>query len=80
MIPYVGQTVLVEGIHANGCNVHPAIITRNWAPGMAAPVCVNLTVLPDNELPITRTSVMVFGSRKDALAGGQGLVAYPVEA
>ena len=82
MIPHIGQTVLTEGIHSNGTSVQPAVITRVWAAGqslLAGSVLVNLTVLPDLVAPITRGSVPLFASRADALAGGQGLVAYPLE-
>ena len=83
MIPHVGQTVLTEGIHSNGVTVHPAMISRVWSPGqalLAGPVAVNLTVFPDAAPPASRTSVMLFACRKDALASGGGLVAYPLEA
>jgi hypothetical protein len=83
MIPHVGQTVLTEGITSNGLTVHPAIITRVWSPGQslgAGPVAVNLTVLPDGASWTSRSSVMMFAGRREALVGGQGLVAYPLEA
>ena len=82
MLPYVGQTVLTEGIHSNGATVHPAIITRVWSPGqalLAGPVCVNVQVLPDCAPPSSRSSITMFASRADALASGSALVAYPVE-
>lgn len=80
MIPFVGQTVLTEGVHSNGVTVHPGIITRVWSAGLALPVAVNVTIFPDNSAPMSRPSVTMFACRREALAGGQGLVAYPLEA
>lgn len=82
MIPFVGQSVLTEGIHSNGTNVHPAVITRVWSPGQslaAGPVNVNVTVFPDLHPPVSRGTVPLCLSRMEALASGAGLVAYPLE-
>ena len=79
MIPHLGQTVLTEGVHSNGSTIHSAIVTRVWSPGQCLPVAVNLTVLPDAAPPMSRSSVTLYACRRDALASGGGLVAYPVE-
>ena len=82
MIPFVGQTVLTEGISSNGVTVHPAIVTRVWSPGQAlaaGPVALNVTVLPDLHPPVSRSSVLLFANREAARASGNGLAAFPVE-
>jgi len=51
--PSLGRIVLFRAHHANGKSEHPAIITRVWSNE-----CVNLTVFPDTQLPISYTSVL----------------------
>lgn len=83
MIPHVGQTVLVHGIKSNGADVHPAIITRNWSTGMdlnAGIIAVNLTIFPDDDAPIHRTSVPLCKDRATACGCGSQIAAYPTEA
>lgn len=82
MKPYVGQSVLVMGIKANGSDLHPAVITRLWGKpdhdlDTDGVVAVNLTIFPDAEPPLQRTSVPLFSTRPLALGSGSQLSAYP---
>ena len=67
-IPTIGRTVIVRGIGGNGADESPAIITRAWSSRDTADgaVAVNLTVLPDMQPPVPRSSVMLFDT--EALA------------
>ena len=64
MIPTKGRIVILLGIHSNGSDEHPAVITRAWAAHDTSlgPVAVNLTIFPDMQPPTTRSSVMLFES------------------
>lgn len=70
MIPTIGLTVIVTGYSSNGAEEHPAVITRSWSTrdtreGAAA---VNLTIFPDQCMPVLRSSVMLFETRDEARA------------
>lgn len=70
MIPTIGRTVIVLGIEANGALEQPAIITRSFSERDTrdCPACVNLTVLPDSQMPRLCGSVTLFETREQAMA------------
>lgn len=75
----IGSTVIALGVYSNGASVAPGIITRVWSTTdmKHGPVAVNLTVFPDNQLPILRSSVMLYETEQDAVKAAQsGNVAY----
>ncbi|MCA0240214.1 MAG: hypothetical protein LCI02_05085 [Proteobacteria bacterium] len=77
MIPTIGRDVILHGHHANGSLNHPAKITRVWSANTDTangPVCVNLIVFGDNEVPHVRTSVMLYESRDEAFAACAGVM------
>lgn len=81
MIPTQGRTVIVAGIHSNGLDHHPAVITRAWGQGdtKQGAIAVNLTIFPDTAPPTHRTSVMLFETEKQAREqqnGSHNLVAW----
>jgi hypothetical protein len=68
----LGDTVIIFGVHSNGATEHPAIITRLWGqsdPGVT-PLHINVHVLPDDYVSHTRSSVMLYGSLKQATDAG----------
>ena len=54
MKPSIGRIVIFTGLVSNNSNEHPAIINRVWSD-----VCVNLTVFPDCDVPICKTTVIL---------------------
>lgn len=70
MIPRQGLSVIVLGIEANGIGEQPAIITRTWSKRDTkdGAIAVNLTVFPDTCMPMLRSSVMLFETRREASA------------
>lgn len=68
MKPTLGRIVRYHGYEANGNRQHPAIITRVWSEGSLNGeqyTVVNLTVFPDCEQPVIRSSAYLF---KDELS------------
>ena len=67
-----GRSVLViTPFHYNGEDTHPGIVTRVWVecePGDPAGSYINVTVLPDANLPFVATSVHLFDTREQAMA------------
>ena len=57
--PSLGRIVIFHGLESNGINEHPAIINRVWSD-----TTVNLTVFPDNNSPIVKTSVVLDESKQ----------------
>lgn len=64
----IGRTIIVLGIHSNGSDEHPGVITRVWSNKDTAeePVMVNATVFPDCSAPVSRGSIMLHDSRAAA--------------
>jgi hypothetical protein len=80
MIPTLCRSVILLGIHSNGSDRHPAVITRVWGNGdtAAGPVLVNLTIFPDNAPPTTRGSVQLYDTEALARAAQAGNPHAPV--
>jgi hypothetical protein len=65
----IARSVIFQGIHSNGANEHPAVITRVWndyQDTKDGPVLVNLTVFPDMGDPVNYSSVPLYESRQEA--------------
>jgi len=72
MRPSIGRIVLVRTMQwFNGSNVHPAMITRVWmdVDTETDVAMVNLQVLPDCAPPYCLTSVSLFDTPEQAMAG-----------
>jgi hypothetical protein len=85
MKPYLGQPVVVHGIHANGSVEQAAVITNAWGDKDPADglVRVNVTVFPDCGIPVCKGSVLFFNDRASAKAADlthEPFFAFPVEA
>lgn len=70
MIPSISRQVVAKGLHSNGTDTHPAIITRVWrnAEPSDGIVLVNLVIFPDLDQPVVRGSVRMFETSSDANA------------
>lgn len=77
-----GRSVLViTPFHYNGEDTHPGIVTRVWVecePGDPAGSYINVTVLPDANLPFVATSVHLFDTREQAMAHRRAHAHHPV--
>lgn len=70
MVPYITAMVVSVGPPSNGAIKHAAIVTRVFSDDDTAggPVLVNLTVFPDQVVPISMQSVLLFEAEQDAMA------------
>lgn len=81
-IPSLGRSVHVLNAMPNRTAPEAAVITRVWSSHTSLIGMVNLTVLPDCEMPVCKTSVPLFVNEEAAishLAGFPGhhpIVAY----
>lgn len=88
MVPSIARAVIVLGIHSNGTDTQPAVITRVWGEGgidtRDKPVMVNVTVFPDVGEPFAQGSIHLYETEAAARAIHQAdaergiLTPYPV--
>lgn len=80
-MPSLGRIVIIHGIHSNGTDDHPAIITYVWGREVDPTVwCCNLTIFPDFGDPRPLTSINLFPTKDAALAWRSKQTVNPVVA
>lgn len=67
----IGRIVIFEGdVFSNGTRVHPSIVNRVWDDKTEVmdqnKVLVNVMVLPDCGMPVSRTSIPLFEDKAEA--------------
>lgn len=75
MIPRLGDTVVVVGVHSGGSSEQPGVVTRvlgSWDTKTKA-VPVGVTIFPYNNLPLFRSSIEMFATLEQASAAGARL-------
>lgn len=74
-LPSPGRIVTVRGLESNGSSQQPAIITRLWGT-YGDTLVVNLTVIPDDDLPYPRPNVPFFQTSEEAEASGHPVCCF----
>lgn len=58
----IGDTVIVIGVHCGGTATQPGIVTRVWPAKPLGLPAVNVMVLPDQGVPMTRQGLTFYPS------------------